>query len=115
MQNVTSIREEEISSLLEVEGEIVAFIRLLQSETPLNFIQANDQFTMIHAHAAWTDLAPLASIADNVWAKLSPPDTQALLSNDDRADLRKNMMTYKFLLNRLMTDYQDEIDAAMAS
>lgn len=115
MQNDASIREEEISSLLELEGEIVTLIRLLQSETPLSYSQASDLFTMIHAHAAWTDLAPLASIADNVWSKLSPPDAHALMSNDDRADLRKNMMTYKFLLNRLMTDYQDEIDAAMAS
>ncbi|MFC7292181.1 hypothetical protein [Hirschia litorea] len=115
MQTEASIREEEISSLLEVEGEIVGFMRLLHSKTPLCYAQASDQFTMIHAHAAWTDLAPLASIADVVWSKLTPADTGAQMSLDERAFVRKQMMTYKFLLHRLMGDYQDEIDAAMAS
>ncbi len=108
-------RDQEISSLLEVEGEIVSFMRKLHGSDELSYNQASDLFTNIHAHAAWTDLPPLANLAEKIWNDLTRDDNDAQMSHDERTEIRKNMMTYKFLLNRLMGDYQPEIDAAMAS
>ncbi len=108
-------RDEEISSLLEVEGEIVSLMRRLHGNDSINYAEASDLFTNIHAHAAWTDLAPLAGLADKIWSNLSVEESSTQMTRDERTDMRKNLVTYKFLLNRLMGDYQAEIDAAMAS
>lgn len=115
MPTDTDARDEEISSLLEVEGEIVSLMRKLHGSDTLTYNEASSRFTDIHAHAAWTDLAPLANLADNIWSKLSRDDNDAQMTKQERSDMRKHMMTYKFLLHRLMGDYQAEIDAAMAS
>ena len=108
-------RDEEISSLLEVEGEIVSLMRKLHGNENICYAEASDLFTNIHAHAAWTDLPPLANLADKIWTDLSKDDTSAKMVKEERSQMRKNLTTYKFLLNRLMGDYQAEIDAAMAS
>ncbi len=115
MSTETNNRDQEISSLLEVEGEIVCLMRKLHSSEDLSYAEASDFFTDIHAHAAWTDLPPLASLAENIWSSLSKEANAAQMEPNERIEMRKSMITYKFLLGRLMGDYQPEIDAAMAS
>lgn len=108
-------RHDQISSLLEVEAETISLMRELLSNTEMTADEAALRFTNIHAHAAWTDLAPLASLAERVWAELDTYEQRAKLNDDQRNAVHKNLMTYKFLLHRQMSHYDAEIKEAMAS
>ncbi len=108
-------RHEQISVLLEVEGDIVFLMRQLHDGAPITYKEANERFTDVHVNAAWTDLTPLANLADTIWSELDGAEPEEPLSDDHRVSFRKHLITYKFLLSRLMGDYQPEIDAAMAS
>jgi hypothetical protein len=104
--------DEKVNALNGVDNAITVLIKKLNSTTPMTYKVANIVFTELHTRAAWTDLLPLAPIADQIWDVLSKDDADAHLDKDARIDLKKSLMTYKFILDRFKNELGQDLSQA---